>query len=106
MLVDRAIAQGGPNPSFLDTRAAALLARGDSRAALAESLRAVRNHPNGIRCYRLARVYAAIGDIEAAEESWWRAHDEFEMTAEEIPDYERAGYRRLAAALEVEQAPS
>lgn len=105
VLVDRAIAQGGPNPSFLDTRAAALLALGDSRAALAESLRAVRNHPTGIRCYRLARVYAAIGEIEAAEESWCRAHDEFEMTAEEIPDYERADYRRLAAALEVEQAP-
>ncbi len=98
-LADRAIELAGPCPEYLDTRGVALLAAGRCDEAVAELRRAVGNDPTGLRLYHLARACHAAGDTESAQEAWKEAHQERELTLQQIPLYEHHQYHATAELL-------
>ena len=99
-LTEQAMELIGPCPEFLDTRGVALHATGRFDEAVAEFRRAVGNNPTGLRLYHLARACHAAGDTESAMEAWKEAHDQQELTLDQVPFYEQHQYRVTAELLQ------
>jgi len=99
-LTERAMELIGPCPEFLDTRGVALHAAGRFDEAVDELRRSVGNNPTGLRLYHLARACRAAGDTESALEAWEEAHNQQELTLEQIPFYEQHQYHATAELLQ------
>ena len=98
-MVNKAINVIGPVPEFLDTRAMALLATGEAQTAIVELERVVANSPSGLRCYHLAVAHQAANERQAAVQAMRQAHEDHQLTADQIPAYERHKYQAFSTSL-------
>jgi cellulose synthase operon protein C len=95
-LSQRAIAQAGPAPALLDTRALAYLATGKHEHAVGDLEEAVRVEPTATRYYHLAQAHRAAKNAGAASQALKKAQA-LGLTPEVLHPLERSTYERFIA---------
>jgi len=98
-LIEQAIQIMGPIPELLDTRAVALLAAGKPKDALADLNQALQESPSGVMYFHRALVHQALKDMRSAAADLQRAHENYQLTDQQIPKIERNAYHKLLTAL-------
>ena len=99
-MINQAIDLLGPVPELLDTRAVALIATGDYKAAVADLKRAIADNASGVMYFHLARAYQADGNSSAAARELQTAKNNYSLTLDNIPRIERDSFQKLDAALQ------
>jgi len=98
-LIDQAIEIMGPVPELLDTRGIALLAAGKPQEALDALTQAIQDAPSGVMYFHRALVHQALKDMRSAAADLQRAHENYQLTYDQVPKIERNAYNKLLAAL-------
>jgi Tfp pilus assembly protein PilF len=93
-LIDKAIAQRGPIPQLLDTRAVVYLATGKDRHAVRDLEAATAAEPSGPRYFHLAQAYFRCGERRNAEQALKNARAA-NLTEEHLHAAERPAYQQL-----------
>ena len=97
-LINRAIAIAGPLATFLDTRAAALLASGQPQEALADLNEVIRDDPRPNRYFHQALAFWQLGQKKAANDAFLEAGNRG-LKPEDLVERERAKYEELTRNL-------
>jgi tetratricopeptide (TPR) repeat protein len=97
-LINRAIDTHGPRPEFLDTRAVALINRGNLEAAIRDLERIVNEAPTPARLFHLSRAHERARNTTTAM-SFLRQANDMGLTSQMLHPGERAEYQRVTADL-------
>jgi len=97
-LIDRAIAESGPVPTMLDTRASVYLALGNGEKAIADLDEAIAQAPAATYYFHLARAHLLEQNPEGAAAAMIRAK-EAGLREEILHPLERGEYQKVLAAV-------
>ncbi len=98
-MIDRAIELDGPQAALLDTRAVALLAKGDAARAVKDLEEAITETPTALRYFHLAQVHDRAKNRKAAADAWRRGKN-LGLTEDTVDVLERPTFQRLRAELD------
>jgi tetratricopeptide (TPR) repeat protein len=90
-LIQDAIDRGGANAMFLDTRAVAYLALGQTDLAIKDLREAIADTPSAIRYLHLTQAYLTAQNRSAAAETFRKARS-FPLTLDQVHPVDRTTY--------------